>query len=180
MARVGVPAAFSQSQLTAFFSVELDFDSGITRLWNGLGEIDINGETYTGGGSIISISSISEDAEISAKGISLSISGLDSTVLSYALNENYQGRDIIVRVGTIEDDGTVDSYIVFSGLMDVMVVTEDGDTCTISISAESRLIDLERSRIRRYTSEDQKQLYPNDKGFDFVASIQETQVEWGK
>ena len=180
MSRVGVPSGFSDTQLTAFFSVELDFDSGMTRLWNGLGDLEINGETYTGGGTIISISSIVEDADISAKGINLVISGIDSTALSYALNENYQGRDLVVRVGTISDDGTVQSYIAFSGLMDVMMITEDGETCTISISAESRLIDLERARIRRYTSEDQKQLYPNDRGFDFVASIQETQVQWGK
>lgn len=180
MARAGVPSAFSDAQLTAFFAIDLDFDSGITRLWNGLGDLVINGETYTGGGTIISVSPILEDADISAKGITLSISGIDSTALSYALNENYQGRDLIMRVGTIADDGTIQSYIAFSGLMDVMIVTEDGDTCTIGISAESRLIDLERARIRRYTSEDQKQLYPNDRGFDFVASIQETQVQWGK
>ena len=179
MARSGVPSAFSDAQLTAFFAVEFAFDSGTTRLWNGIGDLTIGSDTYTGSASVMSISGIEEDADISAKGVNVTLSGITSTVLGYALNENYQGRSLKIHVGTIADDGTVASYTVFSGLMDVMSITEDGETCTINISAESRLIDLERARVRRYTSEDQKQLHPSDSGFDFVASIQEQQIEWG-
>ena len=52
--------------------------------------------------------------------------------------------------------------------MDVMTVEDDGADAQISVTAESKLIDLERSRARRYTSEDQKIDYPNDKGLDFM------------
>jgi len=68
---------------------------------------------------------------------------------------------------------------VFSGRMDVMSITEDGDSCTITMTAESRLIDLERPRLRRWTSEDQKGLDATDKGFEFVNSLQEASIKWG-
>jgi hypothetical protein len=63
--------------------------------------------------------------------------------------------------------------------MDVMTIDETGETCSITLTAENRLIDLERPRVRRYTSEDQKSLHPNDKGFDFVNSLQEAEIKWG-
>ncbi len=40
--------------------------------------------------------------------------------------------------------------------MDVMTITEAGDSSTISIACENKLIALERSKERRYTPEDQK------------------------
>ena len=64
--------------------------------------------------------------------------------------------------------------------MDTMGIEDTGDTANISLTAESRLIDLERSRERRYTSEDQKIDYPNDKGLEFIADLQDKEIVWGR
>lgn len=178
MSRSNVPSGFSDTSLTIFMAVELYFDSGTVRLWDGIGDLVFNANTYTGTGNLLAISSIQESAEIGAKGITLTLSGINSTILSYALNENYQYRNIKVYVGTI-DGATVDEYQIFSGRMDVMTITERGENCDITLTAENRLIDLERPRVRRYTSEDQKGLHSNDLGFDFVNSLQEAEIEWG-
>jgi hypothetical protein len=93
------------------------------------------------------------------------------------LNENYQYRACAVYVGTI-DSGTASGYKVFSGRMDVMTITEDGESCSIQLTAENKLIDLERPRVRRWTSEDQKSIHSGDLGFDFVNSLQEAEIVW--
>lgn len=178
MTRTNVPSGFDSASLEVFTAVELEFDSGTVRIWNGYGDLTFNGNTYTGGGNLVSISPIQEDAEISAKGASMSLSGISSTILSYALNENYKYRIANIHIGTLSN-GTIASYKVFSGRMDVMTISEEGDTCSIVLTAESRLIDLERPRVRRWTSEDQKSLYAGDKGFDFVNSLQEKEIQWG-
>jgi hypothetical protein len=178
MTRTNVPAGFSNPSFTGFMAIELEFDSGTVRLWNGYGDLSYGGNTFLGSGNLLGISAIEEAAEIGAKGASMLLSGISSTILSYALNENYQYRIASIYVGTI-DGGTVSAYKVFSGRMDVMTINETGDTCTISITAESRLIDLERPRIRRWTSEDQKSLYAGDKGFDYVNSLQQANIKWG-
>src|SRR2546430_24288 len=67
-----------------------------------------------------------------------------------------------------------------SGRMDVCEITEAGETAVISITAESRLLDLTRSRERRYEKQDQLIDFPGDLGFDFVPSLQELSVVWGK
>jgi hypothetical protein len=64
--------------------------------------------------------------------------------------------------------------------MDTMGIEDSGDTANIGLTAESRLIDLERSRERRYTSEDQKIDYPNDKGLEFIADLQDKEIVWGR
>jgi hypothetical protein len=70
-------------------------------------------------------------------------------------------------------------YLAFSGRLDVPVIDEAGDTATISISYESRLADLDRPRIRRYTDQDQRAEYPNDGGLRYIAGLQDKQVTWG-
>ena len=60
-----------------------------------------------------------------------------------------------------------------------MSVSEDAESASITLTAESRMIDLNRPRVRRYTPEDQKIDYPNDKGLDYVSSLQEAEISWG-
>ncbi len=175
--RTGVPSGFSGAALNGFIAVELMFDSGTVRLWDGYRDLTVGGNVYTGAGTLLSVSQISEDAEISAKGISVKLSAIDATILSYALTENYTYRPMSVYVGTV-DGAVVYSYKVFSGRMDVMSIVENGETAEVSLTGESRLIDLERPRVRRWTSEDQKSLYGGDLGFDFLNSIQEKEIVW--
>ena len=178
--RSGTPSGFSDGELSPIFAVDFAFDSGNVRFWSGLGEITIDSNTYYGAGSVIQISAIEESSEISAKGITITASGLDSSVISWALNETYQNRTVTVHVGTISESLVPDTYILFRGRMDTMDLTENGDTSTVEISAENRLIDLERPRVRRYTNEDQKSLYPNDIALEMVDDLQDMTIDWGK
>jgi hypothetical protein len=70
--------------------------------------------------------------------------------------------------------------ILFSGFMDVMTIEDNGETSTIQVSAENKLIAFQRTAVRRYTAEDQKIEHPTDKGFEFVAKIQEKEIIWGR
>ena len=63
--------------------------------------------------------------------------------------------------------------------MDVMNISESGDSAQITINGESRLIDLDVPRVRRYTSEDQKIDFPNDKGLEYIADLQDKEIVWG-
>jgi len=84
--------ALNDDVIYPFFAVEMMFDSGPLRLWTGLGDLQYQGNTFTGTGTLLSVSEISETAELSVRGASLSLSGIPSDILSYALTEDYQGR----------------------------------------------------------------------------------------
>jgi len=66
----------------------------------------------------------------------------------------------------------------FKGRMDTMNIAL-GKTATITLTAESRLIDWSRPRIRRYTNADQQERFSADKGFEFVSDTVEIEIVWG-
>jgi hypothetical protein len=168
------------SELQPFFAIKLAFDSGDVKLWTGYGDITVASETYTGGGQLLSISPIEETVEIAARGVNLALNGINSSLVSVALTESYQGRSAKVYLGVISSGAVVsDPYLVFDGRMDVMTIEDSGDTANISLSAESRLIDLERARVRRYTDNDQQNQFAGDTSLRFVADLQDKEIAWG-
>ena len=168
------------SELEPFFAIKLAFDSGDVRIWTGYTDITVASETYIGGGQLLSISPIEETVEIAAKGVQFGLNGIDSSLVSVALTENYQGRSAKVYLGVLSSGAVVsDPYLLFDGRMDIMTIEDAGDTATITLSAESRLIDLERPRVRRYTNSDQQNQFPGDTSLRFVADLQDKEIAWG-
>lgn len=164
---------FLGKEVDLFVAVELMFDSGALRIWSGIGDKSIGGQTYTGTGSLLSVGGIEESDGLSAPGASISLSGVDSSLVSLAIQEPYQNRDCRILLGSGGD-----FFEIFSGFMDVMTIEDNGETCIINLTVESRLIILDRKVPLRYTQETQNSLYPGDTFFSTVASLQDKKVDW--
>lgn len=167
--------ALAQPEVEPFYAVEIDLDSGPLRLWTGYGDRTIDGNTYTGGGNLVAISGLEEVADLSAKNITLTLNGMPSSVISLALQEPYQRRKVRVLWGV---RGVSDFVEVFSGSLNQMVIEDGPDSGTISVTVDSKLVELERASNRRYTSLSHKTRYPTDTFFDFVAQIQDKGVRF--
>lgn len=187
-----------------FFAVDLEFDSPNTlRLWTGYGTLVYEGVSYFGTGELLGISSVEETVEMAAKGATLTLSGVPSEVISLALQEPYQGRVCKINFGMFATDNLLQedatSYIllqdgakialesqqtslteVFTGYMNQMNIEEGPDTSTIQLTVENKLVDLERPRVARYTSAYQKDKFNGDLGLDFVESLQDQKLTWGR
>lgn len=174
--------AVSSSVVRPVLFVQCAFDSGALNLWGGIGNLTANGVEYIGAGTLISVSSVKESSDLQANGVSVELSGVSEPLLSKARDEDYQGRELKVLLGAMDSDNALinNPFIIFSGFMDTMSINDAGDTSTITVSVENRLIEFERSRQRRYTAEDQKIDYPNDLGLEFVTEIAEKEIVWGR
>lgn len=181
-------AAVQGERLAPIGLVELDYDSGSVYLWTGVGELVWNGNTYIGAGDggadgkqqIGRVGAIEETTEIRAVRVQLELSGCAPEVLAIAVAEDWQGRPVRVRYAVLQGRAIVGTpLLLFSGLIDNMTVGE-GDQASLVLTCESKQIDLERTRARRYTAEDQRAEYPGDKGLDVVAALQEREVHWGR
>jgi len=170
-------SALAQSEVQPYYAVEMLFDSGAVRLWTGYDNRTIAGQTYVGTGSLLNIQGLGEVADLSAKSITISLSGVAVSLVSLALQEPYQRRVCRVYFGEVSVSETVE---VFSGQLNVMSIEDSGDTSTISVLVDSKLVELERSSNRRYTSENQKSRHPNDTFFDYVSAIQDAEIVWGR
>lgn len=161
-----------------FFAVDLLFSSGPLYLWSGYGDLTIGTKTYLGAGQVLALSSVEETTEMEAKGASLTLSGIPSSFLSLALAEPYQGRECSIYFGMTSAPS---AYVeIFSGELDQMNISEQGNTSSISVTAENVLIKLERPVVRRLTNEDQKSRYPADLGLEFIAALQDKEIYWGR
>ncbi len=160
--------------------VKMQFDSGFLRLWNGRGDLQFNSETYLGMGDMGRISQVEEGIAQRAYGITFEISGLPASFVSLALSEELQNRKAEFFLGFFDDnyDLVVDPILMFRGRMDTMDI-QIGETATIAVTVESRLIDWNRPRIRRYTDADQQERFPGDKGFQFMSDASEKEINWG-
>ena len=165
-----------------FFALKAEFDTDDILLWSGTDDLVIASETYTGAGNLLSISNTEDNLELKSNGLVITLSGMDATIVNYALTENYQNRPLTlfmgyVMGGTNEVAGTL---TLFKGRMTNLVIGDTPEGSTVTISAENRLVDLDRPSNLRYTKESQNFLHDGDTGFNRVASLQDKQINWGK
>lgn len=177
----GLLAEITADELRPVLFVEAEFASGTVRLWTGDRTIDYDGKTWTAAGHVMSISELAETTDSRAVGAAITLSGMPSGLIALALSDARQGLPCTISLGAVDGSGdiVIDAYEAFEGRLDVPEIADSGDTCAITISYESRLIDLERPRERRYTHEDQQIDNVGDRGFEYVTALQDQPVVWG-
>jgi len=165
--------ALSEKVIYPIYAVEMFFDSGTLRLWTGLNDREIDEETYIGsrnGVPILSVDGVEESSDLSARNMSITLSGITGNMVQIALAEPYQNRRCKVYFG----DARVSEVVqIFGGFINTMSITDNGQTSEIRVEVDSTLVMMDRASNRRYTSEDHKSRYPNDTFFDYVRDIQD-------
>jgi len=184
MSRDITSAALTASQAETVRPVlmaELDFSGGYVRANTSPYTLVFETNDYLGVGNLGGIETVSESAGLQALGVRMTLTGIPSSMISIALGEHYQGRSCRIFIGMLDDSHALiaDPVEIFTGRIDTMDI-ETGETATISLAAESRLVDWERPRIRRYTDADLQREYPGDLGLEFVAKMVEKEIIWGR
>ena len=176
----GMITEITATGLTPITFLKFEFDSGDLNLWDGVGDLSWSGDTYTGAGNLLAISPIAETEEIAANGARFTLSGMASSIISTALSEDYQGRPVSMWRGALDSSRAIiaDPILIFSGNMDVMIINDSGAMAMVSVVAESQMRALTRPSTRKWTSMDQKAIWPSDKGFDEIPQIQDDPIIW--
>ena len=158
--------------------VELDFASGPFRAWTGLGQLNWAGKVFEGVGSIGAVGEVEETVELRAVRLTLALSPVPQEVVDIALAEpSFRLRPARLWGALLDAEGAfvADPFPLWAGLMDTMEVT-DGAEPRVALTCESRLVDLERAEVRRYTDADQQAEYPGDRFFEYVPALQEAEI----
>ncbi|MFN3231681.1 MAG: hypothetical protein ACE363_05925 [Alphaproteobacteria bacterium] len=177
-----VQTAAQQANVAAEYLVELDFGSGMVRVWSGVGTLSWNGQDWIGVGALGSIGVIEEKDGAVATGVRLELAVTDTALLSTALDEHYQGRSANIWLALFDTSTLAviaDPVKVFGGVMDNMTVVDTGKAGRITVNAESYLRVLDRANERRRTDQDQQARFAGDLGHSFVAKIQDIDINWG-
>jgi hypothetical protein len=161
--------------------VQLTFKSQTVYVWTGPGNLVWDGHTFLGVGTLGSIGTINEGVEVTADGTTVTLSGIDPVLLGECLTDIQPGATANIWFALVTPQCTVigTPYLQFSGCVDVPTVTPGTDTISISLTLESRMLDLARPTCRRYTSADQRLYYPNDSAFGWVEQLNDQALIWG-
>ena len=164
-----------------FIAVALDFTSGMVRVHDGIGTVTWGGNTYEGVGSLGGIEQVDESVEVIARPLSLTLSGVDTSLVSTAMTETYQNRTVTIYLGFLDEttNTVVDTpEVSWEGRMNQMSISSSEGGAAIKLTCEHRL--RREMRIARYTNEDQQLLHSGDRFFDLVTNIKGFVSKWGE
>lgn len=176
-----VLAEFAKQKVAPFVACQIQFSDQVMSLWTGIGPVTLFSQTFLGVGHLAGIAPIVETTDLQANGLQLSLSGVPQDILAESLSMCRQGLPVTIWLGFFDSAGVVvaDPVVAFIGRMDTVGIDEGAETAVITVTAESRVIDLNRPRIRRYTDDDQQRTNPGDLGFQYVPMVQDWNGSWG-
>jgi hypothetical protein len=166
--------------IVAVVMADLDFVSGMVRVHDGSGSLSFGGNTYSGVGQFGGIDVIDENIDIVARGIKLTLSGVDSVFVTPTMTEVYQNRDVTLYLGFVNQaTGALleTPETIWEGRMNQMSFRIDKGVASIELTCEHRL--RREPRIARYSDEDQRVLFAGDRFFDLMFAIQGFVGKWG-
>ena len=116
--------------------------------------------------------------------MTVSLAGMDETVIAAAFQELRQGQLCNVFIAPYSASRPASGMLAppiasFQGRVDVPTIDEARRHGSSSPALENRLVDFERERVRFYDSLTQNTYFPGDKGFDYVAALQDQKIFWG-
>lgn len=183
---------FTAQQITALQAqhvnlvmfAKLEFPGGATMyVHNGLGTYTTSdSQDWSGLGSLAQVGKVEEGMDVSPYALQLTLSGLDTTLASKALTEDYYLSPVTLYVGLLNDDDELigDPTEFWAGFMDQMSVSvgnESGDA--IQLTCESELSRFDKSRNLMYTNVGQQKRFSGDLFFNHIHLIDGLKINWG-
>lgn len=171
-------AAAAAARITPAILVHLDFAGQPLRAWSGLGPLLYESQTYLGFGTLADIEPIEEYSEIRAGTVRLTLTKVPNTALSDLPSIVFKRRHAEVFLALFDSgtDELIGVETLLRGTMDTMSLSRSPESSTIELTIANELSRLRQSWGSLYTDPHQQQLFPDDTGLRFVASIQDLQI----
>lgn len=190
--------ALALQHLEEILFVELQFKSGSSYVCTREHDVVWNGQTWLGKGRVGSVEMIQEGGELEPHGIAMTLSALPAGLLATALDPaEYKNRSCKLWYGLRDWSGYVEPGYVNAGYLrqrGTLALIADpvgpflfrmdslefelGETASLRLTAESRLADWQRPRVRRYNNADQQAEYSGDEFFEFAEEMVDKVLIW--
>jgi len=146
---------------------------------NALGSYTFGGQTYLGVGDFGTVESVEEGNALSPYSISLTLSGLDATLMSDVLTERFYLRAVNLYLGALDSAGALvaDPDKIWSGFTDhAEIVT--GSVNAIRLICESEMAIFDRTNGRTFSNADQQNAHSGDVFFEYLPQMADLNIVW--
>jgi len=180
-----VRAAYaSQRHVLSPHFVTFEFASGPLFVWEGAGDIIMEGDVYRGAADLGSISDATFGAGDAAGNIVYTLSGVNEDVIAAAKEEEFEvrGRDVLLRrhFMDVETQALLDDPIVVrQDIMDVLAFSASGpNSYSVKLTCETIWTNRNAAAYAYYSGRDQRVRFAADEGMDFVVQMKNKRVRW--
>jgi hypothetical protein len=172
-------AQINAAHLHLVTMVKLSFDTPLY-VHSGVGTISYDGNDYLGVGDLGSVSEARESESLSPSSITLSLSGIDSNLISEAQEAGRYRDAVTIYEGYRQDDGTLvdDPWIVWKGWFEYASIRV-GEDSAVAMTCHHDLSVLTEKDGSRFSDEDQLGRYSGDRFFQFVTDQSGLRLVWG-
>ncbi len=165
----------------------MSFSSGVPRMHTEIGPRTaihpiFGSESYLGIGDFGGIAGdIKESISGAAEPIKLAITGVKSSFIDIALDDDYYRRDIELMFGFDDENGELldDPVILWSGFMDKVNINLGQGLGALALTCESRATNLKGASDLRFTDEDLQAAFTGDLGGEYIFRMADLQIKWG-
>lgn len=170
----------SSDNIRPVYLVHIELENSTLRYTTNIKDILYDSSNYTSASTILSVGNVNENTDLGASGMQIRLSGMNGAVVNAARDEDYQGKDVNVYLGFVDNNSDlIDAMPFFSGFTDTINFIQSEDTLTAILQAEHRLIRLRKRNRKLYTNEQQIEKFPGDLGLEFVNAINRVELVWG-
>ena len=170
-------AALQAANVNMFMLVELAFDSARVYLCDLAFDVSWNGNVYRAAQAIGKIEPVTE-TDMEARGIAFTLSAVPAANVSAALQEEVQGREALLRLAIVDGTTLRVDPCVWKGVMDVMILDNDGSQPVIRVTAEHQMIAWQQPSGALFSDAEQQARFPGDKAFEFAAQVADATLSW--
>ena len=168
--------------------ISLAFSGGTLFLTTAPHDIVFSGDTYTAVGGHLGFDVVQESGDLTAQGVRITLDGVDQTVISPLLAQNYIGRTAKVYQAHMDSSGALvdDPVLLFEGLINSSFrVTESrdpdaGGTVVVTTTIVSPLVSFRQQRGIRATLASHQHHFSGDTFFKHISTISARKVFWGR
>ena len=137
--------------------------------------------TYLSNGHLRNISAVSETNKPTKNSLIISLSGVDQTYVSIALNENIINDDVHIYRGFLDGNLSLisDPFLLFYGTINDYKITDNTTTAKIVLTVTSHWGNFSKTSGRTTTDNSQQRFFSGDKGMEFSA-LTVRDIKWGR
>ena len=137
--------------------------------------------TYSANGHLRNITTVSETNNPTKNSLIVSLSGVEQSYISVALNENIINDNVFVYRGFLDTNFALisDPFLLFYGTIDNYKISDNTQKATINFTATSHWGNFSKTNGRTTTDNSQQRFFSGDKGMEFSA-LTVRDIKWGR
>lgn len=176
---------YATRNINAVHLVEIDLGSTIVYFtensFNLVSDISGTSQTYLSSGVLLDVTNVQESAGINLSRLNLTLTGVDQTYISLALNNNITHNNVNIYRALLDASNSIiaNPFLLYKAFINGYEIIDNNNTATIKLDIESHFANASQVNGRITNNKTQQRFFINDTFFKYSDQIF-NDIQWGK